>query len=99
MILRRSSCIVALLFILTSFWATARPSGGEPAAPRPRLNPAGLEGSLILCGDGETSASAVQRFLELAGGKTARVVIVRLGLKRPSPAVLLKGTLAALVLS
>lgn len=40
----------------------------EPAAPLP--------GSLVICGGGQLPTSVMQRFLELAGGHDARIVII-----------------------
>jgi cyanophycinase len=56
----------------------------EPGVAKARLNPAGVNGSLILCGQGQVPRAALNRFLELARGKAARVVILRLGVEQES---------------
>src|SRR5262249_2432020 len=42
----------------------------------PRLNPDGIDGSLVISGGGNTPEAAFQRFFELAGGKNAHLVII-----------------------
>ena len=48
------------------------------AVPMPALaqrsDPAGIDGSLLLCGAGDVSAAALDRFVELAGGGKAKIV-------------------------
>jgi cyanophycinase len=46
------------------------------SAQPPRIDPAGIGGALLLCGDGEVSQLAWDRFVELAGGAKAKVVVV-----------------------
>jgi cyanophycinase len=46
------------------------------AKPAPRLRPAGIDGALVLCGGGKVPDAARTRFVELAGGEKARLVIV-----------------------
>src|SRR5207249_6883400 len=53
----------------------AAPCFAEP----PRIVPAGIEGSLVLCGKGEASEAILDRFLDLAGGAKAHVVALREG--------------------
>ena len=48
---------------------------------QPRLDPAGIKGALLLCGEGKVPEAALKKFLELAGGDKARVVVI------PAPAV------------
>ena len=47
-----------------------------PASAQPRIDPAGIEGALLVCGRGEVSPAAYQRFIDLAGGVKAKIVIV-----------------------
>lgn len=47
--------------------------------PLPRLadvDPAGIPGALVICGGGELPAAAIERFIELAGGEDARLVVI-----------------------
>lgn len=47
--------------------------------PVPRLadvNPAGIDGALVICGGGELPPAAVERFVELAGGEDAKLVVI-----------------------
>src|SRR5262245_22540697 len=50
--------------------------GGEPKAPRERLNPAGIDGALVICGGGKTPDAVLERFLQLAGGENAHLVVI-----------------------
>jgi cyanophycinase len=43
---------------------------------KPRLDPAGIDGSLVICGGGNIPKAATERFMELAGGKGAKLVII-----------------------
>src|SRR4051812_1960639 len=65
----RCVLIVVLLASLPSFAA------GPPPRPRPPL-PTGLTGSLVLAGGGQLPDSVRRRFVALAGGRRARLVIV-----------------------
>src|ERR1700722_19082685 len=42
-----------------------------------RIDPAGIDGALLLCGGGSVSQEAQDRFIALAGGDKARIVIVK----------------------
>lgn len=48
----------------------------DPGRPATRIRPSGIEGSLVICGGGELPAPVINRFLELAGGRKARLVII-----------------------
>jgi len=50
--------------------------GQQPAAPLPRIEPAGIGGALLVCGAGTVAPQAVEQFLDLAGGQYARIVIL-----------------------
>ncbi len=56
-----------------------RPALAEDSAPGVQsgwIDPAGISGSLVICGGGELSDSIYKNFLELAGGENAKLVIV-----------------------
>lgn len=44
-------------------------------AHTPRIDPAGVPGAMLVCG-GDASDAALQRFIDLAGGKNARIVVI-----------------------
>jgi cyanophycinase len=53
--------------------------------PQPTLdmvNPAGIRGSLVICGGGKIPDSAIRQFRALAGGETARLVVIPTASKR-----------------
>ncbi len=49
---------------------------GESVATADRIDPAGIKGALVICGGGRLPDSVRDRFIELAGGKSARLVII-----------------------
>ena len=49
------------------------------AQPRSRIDPAGIDGALLLCGRGDISQAAVEIFFELAGGDKAKTVVLACG--------------------
>src|SRR5579872_6924617 len=51
-------------------------AGDEAAAMPERIDPAGIKGSLVICGGGALPDSVRDKFIELAGGKKARLVII-----------------------
>lgn len=51
--------------------------GGDEAAAMPeRIDPAGIKGALVICGGGKLPDAVRDKFVELAGGKKARLVII-----------------------
>lgn len=68
-----------LLFV--ALFLAAQVACGEEAPRRemPWIDPAGIRGSILLCGGGEMSASVQQRFVELAGKDQARIVVLGIG--------------------
>jgi cyanophycinase len=48
----------------------------EPAAETRPFDPAGISGSLVICGGGGTPKVIREKLVELAGGKEARLVII-----------------------
>ncbi|MBI1831687.1 MAG: cyanophycinase [Planctomycetes bacterium] len=59
---------------------------GFSSAQTPRIDPAGIGGALLLCGQGDVSSPALERFLELAGGDNAKIVVVIANNKTKLPA-------------
>jgi cyanophycinase len=51
----------------------------EPAPAIERIDPDGITGSLVICGGGALPDSVRDKFIELAGGKRARLVIIPTG--------------------
>ena len=48
----------------------------EPVPIPERIDPNGIKGSLVICGGGRLPDSVRDKFIELAGGKSARLVII-----------------------
>ncbi len=65
---RRSFVLLLLVLSSTSFT--------NDAAGFPWLDPAGIRGSLVIVGGGEIPDAVRARFVELAGGKEARIVVI-----------------------
>lgn len=50
---------------------------GQDSAPAPeRIDPAGIRGALVICGGGRLPLAARERFLKLAGGPKAKLVVI-----------------------
>jgi cyanophycinase len=63
------------LLVTSLLVATAQ--GGRPSAPKlGDIDPAGINGSLVICGGGKLPDPAVSQFLRLAGGENARLVVI-----------------------
>jgi cyanophycinase len=73
---QRGILAVALLSALLS-WLTPAAADDKPA--RPRLRPSGIDGALVLCGDGKVADGAARRFVELAGAAKAHLVVLATG--------------------
>ena len=65
------STILTLLALASSSVSFA---AGDAALPW--LDPAGIQGSLVIVGGGEIPEAIRMRFVELAGGKEARIVVI-----------------------
>ena len=63
-LIRRTSAFVCIFLLTTA-----------AAAQTPRIDPAGVPGALLVCGGGDVSAAAFDRFIELAGGAKAKVAV------------------------
>src|SRR5437870_998748 len=66
--------LAGLALCLISF--TDIVAGGQPPAKQ-AIVPHGIDGALVLCGEGEISKDALEQFCAMAGGKNGRVVVVR----------------------
>ncbi len=67
--------LLCLLFLCSSTQALV-PLSVCWAEESARIEPAGIKGSLVICGGGELPQELVEQFLKLAGGNSARLVIV-----------------------
>jgi cyanophycinase len=64
-------------YILIAFFTTAAiASSSEPAADDSWLDPAGIRGTLVLCGGGRLPDVVRDEFARLAGGKGARLIVI-----------------------
>jgi cyanophycinase len=70
---RRYSAVMVVLGA-TAFAATERRAYSQPSAPADR--PRELSGALVIAGGGRLPNAIPDRFVELAGGKQARIVII-----------------------
>src|SRR5262249_28706973 len=69
-----TACGIAILFFSGP---TAPPVAAEqPAAVKERLSPEGIDGALVICGGGKLPDAVLDRFLQLAGGAKAHLVII-----------------------
>lgn len=64
-------CLTLAVLRLTGLaWADGSPAAAE------RIDPDGIAGSLVICGGGHLPDAVREKFIELAGGKSARLVII-----------------------
>ncbi len=73
--MRLHRLILAILFLAFVIPATMRLGAEEKAAPAPRLRPSGIDGAVLICG-GKAPDAVRERFVQLAGGEKAKLVIV-----------------------
>src|SRR5262245_29946188 len=66
---------VLCLALAVSRFSTTAWADGSPA-PVEHIDPDGIGGSLVLCGGGKLPDAVRDKFIELAGGKSARLVII-----------------------
>jgi cyanophycinase len=52
------------------------PADAEASRAASQIDPAGIKGSLVICGGGRLPEAVVKKHLELAGGDQARIVII-----------------------
>lgn len=81
-------CLVATLAWLSLLCGVSGDTWGEHAAAQTPPPAAALEpeGTLLLCGDNQPSSEALEAFVSLAQGRTARVVLVHLSPRTPAAA-------------
>jgi cyanophycinase len=70
------SVILASIFLLPALVCLSPLPAQDKAGPRERLRPAGIDGTLLLCGEGKVPEAVLKRFLELAGGDKAQMVLL-----------------------
>jgi cyanophycinase len=66
--------LIAALFVITLVGVTSR--ADQPKAAIERLRPNGIDGTVMLVGDGDVPNNVKNRFLDYAGGEKAVLVIV-----------------------
>lgn len=81
-------CLAATLAWLSLLCGGFGDAWGEQAAAQPPTPAAALEpeGTLLLCGDNQPSSEALEAFVSLAQGRTARVVLVHISTRTPAAA-------------
>jgi cyanophycinase len=84
-------CLAGLLLLAGSALVPSIRAQDKPE-PRERIRPSGIDGSLLLCGEGQPSRAVVKKFLELAGGDKARLVLFLAAADGTDRAVLAKLT-------
>jgi cyanophycinase len=73
--MRRWHSSLALL-LLISLTTAGQERAQDRTELRTRINPAGINGSLLLCGEGKAPEVALKKFMELAGGGKAHLVVM-----------------------
>ena len=63
---------------LTFLFLLAAPARADefPVPQLSGINPAGIDGALVICGGGELPPVAIEQFVELAGGEDAKLVVI-----------------------
>ena len=65
------------IFLIAILTQTVLSAAEDPPRPADSSGPAKpLRGSLVICGGGGLPEAALQRFVELAGGAKARIVVI-----------------------
>jgi cyanophycinase len=72
---RHGSLIAFLVCLILAF----------PASAQPRIDPAGIDGVFLLAGSHDVAPAAFEKFIELAGGAKAKIVILKLGNAKSKP--------------
>jgi cyanophycinase len=73
--MRRQAIVGTFLFLIFIPLVATRIEAEEKLAPAPRLRPSGIDGILMI-GGGEMSDAVRDRFVQLAGGEKARLVLL-----------------------
>jgi cyanophycinase len=73
-----STCtrILVVLFAIVVARCASTFAGDGTAGATDRIDPDGIQGALVICGGGRLPDVVRDRFIELAGGKDARLVII-----------------------
>jgi cyanophycinase len=74
--LHRLLLVGLLLAVALPFAALAPAQPAKPSTPALDLRPEGISGALVLCGGGKTPDAVFDRFMQLAGGDKAKLVII-----------------------
>lgn len=79
--IRRRGLALLLAAILAVVFSGVRPStqlasADDKAVPAERLRPSGIDGSLVICGGGKLPDTVLDRFVQLAGGEKAHLVLI-----------------------
>jgi hypothetical protein len=75
--LRSIFITLAATLAVSPFVASLQPlRADEPPAETERIDPDGIKGALVICGGGRLPDSVRDKFIELAGGKEARLVVI-----------------------
>lgn len=67
---------VMLLLVGANYSIAEEQSTGDARSAQPRIDPDGIKGSLVICGGGKLPDEIMDRFVETAGGKEARIVVI-----------------------
>ena len=70
---------IACLAVFAVHWVGAESRAQETPLPlreMPWFDPAGIRGSLVLCGGGDLPDDVRKKFVELAGGEKARIAVI-----------------------
>src|SRR5262245_40932543 len=80
-VIARAVVIAIAATLAVSQFAACLPTlcAAEPASTPERIDPDGIKGALVICGGGILPDSIRDKFIDLAGGKRARLVIIPTG--------------------
>jgi cyanophycinase len=67
-----AACVGAVLFVSLCLIGRA---GDQKPAPE-RIRPSGIDGALVICGGGKMPDAVLDRFVQLAGGEKAHLVLI-----------------------
>ena len=73
--MRRWFCLLPVV-LLVPLGLCGQYKALDKTGPQQRLDPAGIKGSLLLCGEGKVPEAALKKFMELAGGDKAELTLL-----------------------
>jgi len=77
MVLRTVIVTLAVTLVVSPFVFCLQALRADEAAPKTdRIDPDGIKGALVICGGGRLPDAVRDKFIELAGGKEARLVVI-----------------------